>query len=88
MKNLDISNLTDYDKLDDLVNLFTSKIEQVWRKNTKQTRLIKHFKQWWNKEYRQSLNKYRMSRSLKDWKSLRKWSKSPKKTFSTSRFKR
>ena len=35
MKNLDASNLTDCDKLDDFVNLFTSKIEQVWRKNTK-----------------------------------------------------
>jgi len=35
IKNLDTSKLTDHDKLDDLVNLFTSKIEQGWRKNAK-----------------------------------------------------
>ena len=34
-KNLNASNLTDHDKLDDLVNLFMSKIKQAWRKNAK-----------------------------------------------------
>ena len=35
IKNLDISNLIDRDKLEDIVNLFASKIEQVWGKNAK-----------------------------------------------------
>jgi len=35
IKNLDTSNLIDHNKLDDLVNLFASKIEQDWRKNAK-----------------------------------------------------
>jgi len=80
-KNLDASNITDHDKLDDLVNLFASKIEQAWRKNAKQTRLTKHSKQWWNEEYRQSLDKYRMSRCLEDWKSFKKMVKITKGTF-------
>ena len=35
IKNLDISNLIDRDKLEDIVNLFASKIEQAWGKNAK-----------------------------------------------------
>jgi len=35
IKNLDIFNLIDCDKLEDVVNLFTSKIEQAWVKNAK-----------------------------------------------------
>jgi len=46
IKNLDSSNLSDHDKLDDLINLFMSKIKQAWRKNAKQTRTTKHSKQW------------------------------------------
>ena len=42
IKNLDISNLTDHNRLKDIVNLFTSKIEQAWVKNAKQTYITKH----------------------------------------------
>ena len=44
IKNLNISNLTDNVKLENLVNLFRSKIKQAWKKNTKQTRITKHSK--------------------------------------------
>jgi len=35
IKNLDIFNLMDCDKLENIVNLFASKIEQAWIKNAK-----------------------------------------------------
>jgi len=35
IKNLNTSNLTDCDKLEDIVNLLMSNIEQAWGKNTK-----------------------------------------------------
>jgi len=37
IKNLNTSNLTDSIKLENLVNLFGSRIEQAWEKNAKQT---------------------------------------------------
>ena len=46
IKNLDISNLMDHDKLEDLVNLLELKIKQAWAKNAKQMRIMKHSKQW------------------------------------------
>ena len=46
IKNLDTSNLTDSVKLENLVNLFRSRIKQAWVKNAKQTRITKHSKQW------------------------------------------
>ena len=37
IKNLNTSNLTDSIKLENLVNLFGSRIEQAWENNAKQT---------------------------------------------------
>ena len=81
IKNLNTSNLTDNVKLENLVNLFRSRIKQAWKKNTKQTRITKHSKQWQNKECSQAFNKYRISRSLGDWKSFKKVVKTTKRTF-------
>ena len=66
IKNLDISNLLNCDKLEDVVNLLESKIDQAWVKNAKQTRIMKYFKQWWNKECSQVLDKYKITRSLEN----------------------
>ena len=78
IRNLDTSNLTDNVKLENLVNLFGSRIDWAWKKNAKCIRIMKHSKQWWNKEYNQALNKYRVTRSFKDWKSFKKLVKSTK----------
>jgi len=61
IRNLDILNLTDNVKLENLVNLFRLRIDQAWEKNAKCIRIMKHFKQWWNKECSQALNKYRIT---------------------------
>ena len=81
IKNMNTSNLMDRDKLNDIVNLLELKIEQAWDKNTKQMRIMKHFKQWWNKECGQALDKYRTTRSLESWKMFKKVVKITKKSF-------
>ena len=81
IRNLDTSNLTENVKLENLVNLFGLKIDWAWEKNAKHIRITKHFKQWWNEECNQVLNKYRMTRSIKDWKYFKKLVKSTKQTF-------
>ena len=42
---------------------------------------MKHSKIWWNEDYRQSLNTYRESRSLEDWKSFKNIVKTTKRVF-------
>ena len=81
IRNLDTLNLTDNVKLENLVNLFRSRIDRTWENNAKCIRIMKHSKQWWNKKYNQALNKYRITRSFEDWKSFKKLVKSTKWTF-------
>ena len=50
IKNLNTSNLTDCDKLEDIVNLLVSNIEWAWGKNAKWVNITKHSKKWWNKD--------------------------------------
>jgi len=45
LKNLNTSNITDSDKLEDVVNLLELIIKQAWNKNAKQTRITKYSKQ-------------------------------------------
>ena len=81
IRNLDTSNLTDNVKLENLVNLFRLRIDWVWEKNAKHIKITKYSKQWWNKEYNQALNKYRITRSFENWKSFKKLVKSTKQPF-------
>ena len=63
-KNLDMSNITNKECLENTVNNLDSLVNWVWNKNAKQTRIMKHSKQWWTDKCSRSLNDYRMSRSL------------------------
>ena len=67
-KNLDISNIEDISKLEQVVNQLGTIIDQAWKKNAKKLKISKHSKQWWSEECKWSLNNYRSSRSLKNWK--------------------
>ena len=63
-KNIDMSNITNKECLENTVNNLDSLANQTWNKNAKQTRITKHSKQWWTEECSRSLNDYRMLRSL------------------------
>ena len=80
-KNLETSNITNKDNLENTVSYLETLRNQVWTKNTKWLRITKHSKQWWTEECSRSLNNYRMTRSLENWKKFKKVVKNIKKSF-------
>ena len=56
-------------------------IDQAWTKNAKKSKISKHSKQWWTEECSHSLNNYRASRSLENWKKFKKVAKDVKRSF-------
>ena len=81
IKNLDISDMSNIDKLENIVNILASNTEHIWRKNSKLVNVTKHSKSWWNKDYNRSLRNYRTSRMLEDWKIFKKTVKFSKQFF-------
>ena len=63
-KNLNTLNISNKECLENMVNNLNLLINQARNKNTKLTIITRHFKQWWNNECKQAINKYRASRSL------------------------
>ena len=80
-KNLETTNITDKDNLESSVNYVKTSINQAWTKNAKSSRLSKHSKQWWIEECSKSLNNYRMTRSLENWKTFKRVIKNTKRSF-------
>ena len=80
-KNLDTSDIGDTEKLEHIVNQLGAIIDQAWTKNAKKSKISKHCKQWWTEKCCHSLNNYRMTRSLNNWKSFKKVVKNIKRSF-------
>ena len=80
-KKLKISNIKNINNLKWLVNQLSSIINQVWSKNTKKSKILKHFKQWWSDSCSWALDSYRTLRSCKNWKSFKMIVKEAKQTF-------
>ena len=84
-KLLDITNLGNCESLKQTVDSLAASIKQAWKSNTRRVKIMKHSKIWWNDECRQSLNIYRESRSLEDWKSFKNIIKVTKRAFFDSK---
>jgi len=80
-KDLDTTSIKDIDKLERVIKQFSTIIDQAWTKNTKISKISKHSKQWWMEDCSHSLNNYRSSRSLKNWKKFKKIIKDTKRSF-------
>ena len=80
-KNIETSNITNKDNLEDIVNHLGTSINWAWTKNAKQLRISRHSKQWWTKECSKSLNNYRTTRSCEDWKRFKNVMKNTKQSF-------
>jgi len=78
IRNLDMSNLSNIDRLENIVNSLALNIERAWEKNSKLVNISRHSKSWWNNECNWCLRNYRTSRSLEDWKIFRKTVKTTK----------
>ena len=81
IKSIDIANLSDTNKLEEVTNTLASKIEYVWRTNSKRVNITRHSKSWWNKECSRALINYRITRSLENWKIFKSKVKSTKQSF-------
>ena len=68
IRNIDVSNLSNIDRLKNVINLLVLNIEHIWKKNSKLINVLRHSKSWWNYECNQCLRNYRTLRSLEDWK--------------------
>ena len=80
-KIMDTSYIDDTKKLECLVNQLRMFINHAWTKNAKKSKISKHSKQWWTEECSCSLNNYRASRSLNNWKKFKKVVKDVKSFF-------
>ena len=88
IKGLDMSNLYDVNRLENIVNTFAYYIECAWEKNSKNINITRHSKSWWSEKCNKSLSVYRTSRKLEDWKIFRRWSRIPNMLSLISRFKK
>jgi len=77
-KNVETSNITNKDNLEDIVNHIGTSINQAWTKNAKWSRISRYSKQWWTEECSKSLDNYRMTRSCENWKKFKKVVKNTK----------
>ena len=64
IKNINISNLSDSNKLEEATISLASSIDHTWKANLKWVKIMKWSKSWWNKEYSCTLNEYRTTRNL------------------------
>jgi len=55
-KNVETSNITNKDNLEDIVNCIETSINWAWTKNAKRLRISRHSKQWWTEECSKSLD--------------------------------
>ena len=80
-KNLDTTNIKDIINLEQVVKQLSTIINQAWTKNPKKSKKSKHSKQWWTEDCSHSLNNYRASRSLENWKKFKKSIRDTKRSF-------
>ena len=59
----------------------------MWTKNAKKSKISKHSKQWWLDKCKRSLNNYRLSRSIENWKKFKKTVKNVKRFFFNDKIK-
>ena len=58
--------------LENIVQMLATNIENIWLRHFKNVNITKHSKVWQDNDCHKDLNKYWQSRSLEDWKELKK----------------
>jgi len=81
IKNIDTSDLSDSYLLEGITNTLASKIKNARRANSKQVKITRHSKSWWNEECSLALSNFRMTRSLESWKIFKNKVKTTKCSF-------
>ena len=81
IKNIDVSDLLDSNKLENTTNSLTLSLKNTWRMNSKWVNITRYSKSWWNEEYSLALSNYRLTRSLDNWKLFKSKVKLSKRSF-------
>ena len=81
IKNINVDDLSDSNKLKFVTNTLASKIKNTWRANSKWVNIMRQSKSWWNKECGLVLNNYRTIQSLENWKTFKSKVKTTKQLF-------
>ena len=81
IKSISVADLSDSYKLEEATTSLASRIEHVWNTNSKHVKITKYSKSWWNKECSHTLNNYRLTRSLENWKIFKNKVKTIKQSF-------
>ena len=58
IKQLDITDIMSKEDLQTIVLQLATTFENAWSQYSKLKYITKHFKEWWNQEYTNSLNRY------------------------------
>ena len=70
-KNLNTLSIQDTESLEEVVQLLTTNIENIWFKHLKTVNITRYSKVWWNKDCHYILHRYRQSHSLENWKNFK-----------------
>jgi len=65
IKSINADDLVNFFKLEEITTLLASTIDHTWKANSKQIKITKRSKSWWNEECNNALNMYQ---SLRSWK--------------------
>ena len=81
IKDIDTNDLSNVDCFNKVILDFVSLMERIWIKNSKIINITKHSKSWWNVNCSRDLEKYRLTKHIKDWKQFKKTVKNTKRSF-------
>ena len=82
IKNINVNDLSDSNKLEVVTNMLVSKIKNAWRANSKRVNIMRQSNSWWNKKCSIALSNYRTTWSLENWKTFKSKVKTTKWLFS------
>ena len=78
ISNIDTSNIPNKESLETIIQKYTRISDYKFSKNIN---ITKYSKTWWNKECSEKLTKYRLSKTIEDWKNFKKVIKKTKYIF-------
>jgi len=88
IKSINTNDLSNSFKLKETTISLASRINHAWKANSKQIRITKQSKSWWNEECNNALNTYRSLRSRKNRKDFKNKVKATKQSFFDNKIKK
>ena len=68
IKNINANNICNKDGLENIIQIFTECTNKIWFKHSKIVNITKYSKAWWDENCCTSLENYRHSKKLENWK--------------------